>query len=171
MPVLGNRRSAVDRSRQVPGNRVPGALQAPPALLANSAAQQVAQESTASVVVASGEIGSSVQAYDLRLDEYAAGAFYVGTITITGAATVGSGTSVVLADATSAPFSVGLPAAASNDGRTITIKKTDASANAVTVDPNGSETIDGATTYSLPTQNKFVTVTCDGTGWQVTGAN
>jgi len=46
-----------------------------------------------------------------------------------------------------------------------TIKKTDASANAVTVDGNGAETIDGSTTVSLAAQWDFITVVSNGTNW------
>jgi uncharacterized protein HemX len=68
-------------------------------------------------------------------------------------------------DATAAPVSVDLPAAASSNGYWLTVKKTDASANAVTLDGNASETIDGATTYALSAQYDSVTVRCDGSEW------
>lgn len=72
-----------------------------------------------------------------------------------------------LCDATSGAFTVNLPAAASNTGRLYNIKKTDSSANAITVDANASELIDGATTYSLLVQYESVSIQCDGTGWNV----
>lgn len=74
---------------------------------------------------------------------------------------------LVECDATSAAFTVTLTAVASSLGRVITIKKIDSSANAVTVDGNASETIDGATTYTLSTQYDSVTLHCDGTKWNV----
>jgi hypothetical protein len=60
--------------------------------------------------------------------------------------------STILCNATSAAFTVTLPKAASCKGHVLILKKTDASANAVTIDGNGSETIDGAATASLAAQ-------------------
>lgn len=69
------------------------------------------------------------------------------------------------ADATAAAFTVTLPAAASSAGFVLGVKKTDSSANAVTVDGNVAETIDGATTKVLAAQNDFVMMFCDGVEW------
>jgi hypothetical protein len=61
-------------------------------------------------------------------------------------------------DATSAAFTVTLPAiadakiAGGASGIVYCIKKVDSSANAVTVDGSGSENVDGATTASLAAQ-------------------
>lgn len=71
-----------------------------------------------------------------------------------------------LADATSAAFTVTLPTAASTRGRRYTIKKIDASANAVTVGTAGGN-IDGATTYALSAQWAFVEVYSDGAKWNI----
>lgn len=57
-------------------------------------------------------------------------------------------------------------AASGNAGKIITVKKTDSSANAVTLDGNASETLDGATTATLTTQHDSATFVCDGTNWQ-----
>lgn len=73
----------------------------------------------------------------------------------------------ILCDATSAPITVNLPAAASNLGRMMWIKKTDASANAVVIDGNSSETIDGLTTQSIASQGKCVQIQCDGSNWYI----
>ncbi len=54
---------------------------------------------------------------------------------------------------------------ASNGRLRYTIKKTDVSANAVTIDGNGAETIDGATTQSLPAQYDSMEVVTNGTEW------
>ncbi len=58
-------------------------------------------------------------------------------------------------------------AASGNAGKIITVKKTDSSANAVTLDGNASETLDGATTLSLPKQYDSATLVCDGTNWTI----
>jgi hypothetical protein len=57
-------------------------------------------------------------------------------------------------------------AASGNAGKIITVKKTDSSANAVTLDGNASETLDGATTLTLSAQHDSATLVCDGTNWQ-----
>ena len=76
---------------------------------------------------------------------------------------------VVTGDATGAAFTITLPAAASSTGLELTFKKIDVSGNAVTIDGNASETIDGATTYALTTQYQKVTIICDGTNWLIIG--
>ena len=74
---------------------------------------------------------------------------------------------VILCDASSGGFTVNLPAAATSTDRVYIIKKTDSSANAVTVDGNGSETIDGATTAVLAVQNQSITISCTGSAWVI----
>lgn len=78
---------------------------------------------------------------------------------------------VYLCNATGGAFAATLPSAGTADptgGRTVTIKKVDASGNAVTVTPNDpGETIDGATTYALSSQYDSVTLVCDGLVWHV----
>lgn len=77
----------------------------------------------------------------------------------------------VKVDATGAARTITLPAAAGCTGRIYVIKKTDGGANAVTVDANASETIDGSTTFALATQYKYVSIQSDGTNWMVTANN
>ena len=85
--------------------------------------------------------------------------------TITASAAAAADDYMLLCDATSAAITVTLPAAASNAGRVILVKKIDVSANAVTIDGAGAETIDGAATQSTTTQWTSFSVQCDGTGW------
>src|SRR6185295_13642672 len=58
----------------------------------------------------------------------------------------------VLVDASGANRTITLPAASGATRRIYVIKKTDATANTVTIDGNGSETIDGATTQVISAQ-------------------
>lgn len=82
--------------------------------------------------------------------------------------TVDDGTKVLAVDATAGAVTITLLAAATaGDGFELTIKKTDSSANAVTIDGNGAETIDGAATLVLPAQNDSVTIRSDGSNWLV----
>jgi len=85
----------------------------------------------------------------------------------TSAYTILSTDKVVLTDGTSAAFTVTLPPAAGVQGQTYIIKKVDSSANAITVDANGSETIDGAATKDLTTQYDFVSLISDGANWLI----
>lgn len=78
-----------------------------------------------------------------------------------------NGDDVIPCDATAGAFTVNLPAAASNAGVALTIIKTDSSVNAITVDGNASETIDGLTTRTLNTQYESIRIICDGTTWYI----
>lgn len=90
---------------------------------------------------------------------------------ISGAATLNVDDSIILADASGGAYTVDLPAAANYTNKKFLIKKTDSSANAVTVDGNGSETIDGATTVALASQYDFIEIVSDGTEWHIVGTN
>ena len=89
----------------------------------------------------------------------------------TGAYTLTASDSIVIADATSGAFTVTLPTAVGIPGRQYTIKKKDASSNAITVGTTSSQTIDGSASYSLVAIWKFVTVVSDGSNWLVTATN
>jgi hypothetical protein len=74
--------------------------------------------------------------------------------------------SLVLVDASSGAVTVTLPAAATAaDGFSIRVLKTDSSVNAVTVDGDGSETIDGQTTFVLGNQYDAALFVTNATTW------
>ncbi len=73
----------------------------------------------------------------------------------------------VLVDAAGAARTITLPTAASAKWRKYVIKKTDASANTVTIDGDGAETIDGAATQVLAAQYDFLEIQSDGTQWWI----
>ncbi len=75
--------------------------------------------------------------------------------------------SIILANATSGSVTTTLPDATTVMGKHITVKKTDASANAVTV----AGTIDGAVNYSLSAQNDYISIVSDGTAWHIISNN
>jgi hypothetical protein len=76
----------------------------------------------------------------------------------------------IKADATGGAFTITLlPAATAGDGFEITIIKIDSSANAVTIDGDGSETINGQATRSLQGQWQAVKLRSDATNWQMVG--
>ena len=74
---------------------------------------------------------------------------------------------LILVDASTGAITITLPDPTKYPGEAITVKKIDASANAVTVSPYGTETIDGGASYSLSSQNQFITLISDGTNWYV----
>lgn len=81
-----------------------------------------------------------------------------------------NGYTVVYVDATASARLITLPAAGGvNLKRFYIIKKIDASANAVTIQGNGAELIDGANTKVLATQFAFVQIHSNGTQWFVIG--
>jgi len=85
--------------------------------------------------------------------------------------TAGAVDYTILADATTGQFDIDLPAAAANPNRIYVIKKVDSSGNTVSIDPNGSENIDGSSaSLSLGVQNSGRTIQSTGTGWVVIGS-
>jgi hypothetical protein len=87
--------------------------------------------------------------------------------TKTTAYTVTSSDDLILADATSAAFTLTLPAAASNSGKRFFFVKTDSSTNGVTIDANASELINGALTWILWVQYEAVMIVSNGSNWYV----
>ena len=78
----------------------------------------------------------------------------------------------LLANATSAAFTISLPAAGTNLAtKVLYIQKTDSTANAVTIDASGSETIDGNLTYVLSSQYQGVYLQAGFSGWRIIGVN
>ena len=88
-------------------------------------------------------------------------------VTKTGAYTIVSNDDIVLCNAASASFTVTLPAAADYTGKMFWIKKIDSTANTVTVDGAGSETIDDGTTAVIRNQYEAINVISDGTEWWI----
>lgn len=89
----------------------------------------------------------------------------VRTLTANGTATEGD--MVLRVDATAGAIVVALPPAASVKGLTLVVKKVDASANAVAVDADGAETIDGASSASTTTQYDVFRLLSNGTSWDL----
>ena len=97
----------------------------------------------------------------------AAAASGIATATKTAAYTVVLTDGLILADATSAAFTVTLPTAASAVGKRFDIKKIDAGLNIVTVQANGAELIDGVNTQTTAVQYQSFSVVSDGTQWWI----
>lgn len=73
----------------------------------------------------------------------------------------------VRVDASGGAVTINLPTAASSTGRVYVIKKIDATANAVTIDGDGAETIDGAATVSTTTQYVSYMIQSNATSWDI----
>lgn len=86
--------------------------------------------------------------------------------TVTTDYTAVSADETIIAGGSGAAFTVTLPLAARNKNKLITVKRTHATQN-ITIDGNGSETIDGALTKVLGSVNAIVSLKCDGTAWYI----
>lgn len=76
-------------------------------------------------------------------------------------------TAFVEADATGGAITLTLPPAAGCVGRMYGVKRVNAGANAVVVDGNGAETIDGAASKSLDSQWACLIIISNGTNWLI----
>ena len=85
--------------------------------------------------------------------------------TITSATTLDNTYNVVLCN--TGPYTVTLPAAASNTGRVYYIKNIDTDGDDITIDGNASETVEGSTTYALDSYTHVVQIISDGTNWHI----
>ena len=94
-----------------------------------------------------------------------ASGYSVTTKTTTHTETATSGEVIILCDTTSGAFTVNLPSAVSNTAK-ITIKKI-AGSNNLTIDGNGSQTIDGGLTAVLVRIYESVTLISDNANWHI----
>lgn len=78
---------------------------------------------------------------------------------------------VITVSASGGVRTITLPPAAGIQGKVYTVKKTDSSTNTVTIDGNAAETIDGAATFVLNSENESVIIISDGSNWQRLIAN
>jgi hypothetical protein len=74
---------------------------------------------------------------------------------------------MILADTSGGAWTLTLPTAVGNSGKTFRIKKTTSDTSLLTIDPNGSQTIDGLTTDTLIYQNDWIAIVSDNTNWQI----
>jgi len=73
----------------------------------------------------------------------------------------------ILADTSGGAWTLTLYAASTNGGRRLRVTKTTSDSNALTIDGNGAETIDGSTTITLDLQYESVLLYCDGSNWLI----
>jgi len=97
------------------------------------------------------------------------GIISLGGVTFPEVAVTGSYTVTVndyLIDCTSNTFTVTLPTAVGIDGKIYIVKNS--GSGTITIDPNGSQTIDGALTKTL-SPGDVLQITSDGANWKITG--
>jgi len=73
----------------------------------------------------------------------------------------------ILCDCSSGAITINLPAANTCSGKIYNIKKIDSSVNTVTIDGDGSETIDDELTQTIVNQNTILTLQSDGSNWSI----
>jgi hypothetical protein len=106
----------------------------------------------------------------LNIPQYTGGGgggttYSVSTKTSTYTETATSGEIILLANSTTATFTINLPTAIGNTLK-LTIKKI-ASVNQVVIDGNGSQTIDGGLTATLNKLYESITLISDNSNWQI----
>ena len=105
------------------------------------------------------------------LAEAAAGAVSVLSKTTDYTVVASDGDDVlILADATLGNMTITLYTAVGNSGRKIRVVKVDSSANTVTVDASGAQTIDGALTQVLSAQYRRINIASNGSNWLIFAA-
>lgn len=110
--------------------------------------------------------GSDLTLFDPVIGSKYAKDFTFNNKIITSTTTAGD-ESVILADCSSSAFTLNLPDATTSEEKVYYIKRTDHTAsNVLTIDPNGSQTIDGDTTFDLR-RGEAITLISDGSNWQV----
>lgn len=87
--------------------------------------------------------------------------------TITTSTTIGTTDHTVLVDTSGGAVTITLPTASSAASRLYNIKKITSDPNKVTIDGNGSETIDGAATAEMTTQYESLTIQSNSTEWWI----
>ncbi len=115
-----------------------------------------------------GDINIALAAAGIALDQ-AGQALTVAIREVSASGPVLGDDYIVLVDATAGNVVLDLPVASTNKGALVVVKKLDASANTVTLEANGAETIDGAANKVISTQYDKFTVVCDGVEWWVVG--
>ncbi len=101
-----------------------------------------------------------------RIDALFLDSIYTKTTTYT----ITINDSIILVQSAGGAFTMTLPAASTAKGQILIIKKIDADANAVTLDGDGAETIDGqATNAEIDANYDMLMLICDGSEWHIVG--
>jgi hypothetical protein len=112
-------------------------------------------------------IGSSNQTLKVASGLPAWGEVTFNTTTKTANYTAATSDTVILTDAASGNVTITLPTASSASGYRFFIKRIDNSANSVSVQRSGSDTIDGGTSQTINLQYASMTVVSNGSNWYI----
>lgn len=105
----------------------------------------------------------------LAADLKSEGSFAVGQRTVTSGTTTGASTdALVFLDGTSGNVTYNLPAVSNTAGKLLILKRIDATANSVTIQPNGATLETGATSFGINARDSLI-LSNDGTTWYVVG--
>ncbi len=143
-------------------------------------ARRVAGAAAAGVLSFAGRVGAVVPqagdytAADVGADPAGTAAAVQTALTQTVVTTAASpynvvyttGYHVILVDATAGAITVNLPTAVGNTSK-LDIKKIDSSANTVTVDGSGAQTVDGGATAVLQVQYESIELVSDNANWSI----
>ncbi len=113
----------------------------------------------------SGNVGIGTTAPDSTL--HVSGSVGFKVVSTNNSSYTAGNETIILANASGAGVTIALPVASTCTDRVYTVKKSDSSGNTVTIDPNGSELIEGATTKVISAQYETVTIISDGTAWWI----
>lgn len=91
----------------------------------------------------------------------------VNIVTKTASYTATSNDNTILANAQTGAVTITLPTAVGSNGKLYTVKKIDATANAVTISTTSSQTIDGASSYTINTTYSGVNLQSDNANWWI----
>lgn len=95
----------------------------------------------------------------------------IAVVAKTAAYTATNADTYIAVDASGGAVTITLPTATAQAGQIYTVKKIDSSANAVTIDGDGAETIDGAATHVIGAQWGTAHIVSNGTNWHVLSDN
>jgi len=109
--------------------------------------------------------GTRALSGDIDFAGYKASRLAVNVSSKSSSDTVLATDAILLADATSGAVTLTLPAASAVSGRVYNFKKIDSSSNNVTIARDGSDTIDGATSFVLDSQYEAITLVSNGSNW------
>jgi len=111
----------------------------------------------------------SAEATGLRWAASSGGSSTKNVVTKSAAATLLLTEDVILCDTSGGAFTLTLPTAVGNSGKEYEFKYIDSNfSNALTVDADGAELIDGSAMKTLNTQNETLNIISNGTNWFVT---
>ena len=97
------------------------------------------------------------------------GSFAKKTVTVTANTTLDATHNIVICNNNATKITITLPAVAGCAGRIYTIKKSDANDSLVTIAPNASETIDGASSLVLSDIQVMAMLISNGAEWKIIG--